>query len=250
MKLVDVSGFLGNWPFRSVSRSAAELKADLKSVGVAQAWVSSVSAAFQYDPMQENERLAKSVAGDDFFVSVAVINPAAEGFLRDAQQLLRQFNFRAVKLTPNYHGYTLDHPGVIELAKGHPQLPLCIQMRLQDERGHHPLMKVPGVPAQAIVDLARKVPEARIIACAPYLPELKILAQAPNVWAELSFCENGQSLNTALEHMTADRLLFGSHAPLHYPAAEAAKLAGGLDIPDEVLAQIASGNAQQLMPKK
>lgn len=250
MKLVDVSAFLGHWPFRAVSRTASEMKADLQGVGIQRAWIASLDAFFHPDPTAANDALAQAAGGDAFFCPLAVINPAVYGWEKQIEHA-RKNAFRGWKISPNYHGYDVsgDLAASIATLAAQASLPLCIQMRLQDERGHHPLMKVPGVPAQAIVELAKKVPQAKIVACAPYMSELKILAQAPNIWAELSFAESGQSLNDALTHLPANRLLFGSHAPLHYPAAEAAKLSGGLDIPEEVLAQIAHGNAQDLIPR-
>jgi len=248
MKLVDVSAFCGSWPFRDVQRTAAELKSDLQKVGVAHAWLTHIEGMFRPDPTHDNEALLNEVKGDGFFSYLAVINPAISGWERQVERA-RELSFHGWKLSPNYHGYDLGGDAATTLAKiaAESHVPLCIQMRMQDERGQHALMKVLGVPAQGIVELARKVPSAQIVACAPYLSELKILGQAPNVWSELSFCESGQSLNDALKHVPANRLLFGSHSPLHYPAAAAAKISGGIDISDEVLAQVAEGNARDLI---
>ena len=46
---------------------------------------------------------------------------------------------------------------------------------------------------------------------------------SPNIRAELSFVESGFLLHDALGHLGPDRLLLGSHAPIHMIAPNAAK---------------------------
>jgi predicted TIM-barrel fold metal-dependent hydrolase len=250
-RLIDTSVFSGSWPFRAPrERTPAALKAHLQPLGVTQAWVASAEAILFPDPMQANEPLAEAVAGDGFFLPVATIDPTLATARRDARTCLERLGFGALKLAPNYHQYVLADARVAELVAlaSERDVPLCVQLRMMDERSHHPLMKVPGVPVEEVVALAQRHPEARFLVCGSYGQQLRPLRDAANVWAEISFVESGQALAGALEALGPDRLVFASHSPLFYFEAEAAKLdVAAEDVPATVLQAVRSTNAQTLL---
>ncbi len=251
MSLIDTSAFCGHWPFRRAqARSAAELKTLLTNGGVTRAWVSPLESVFYNDPMDANEELNSDIRGDEFFVQCGVINVTLASFHRDTLASMDDLNCHAIKIFPNYHGFDLSDPRVTELAEmtAEEGLPLCVQMRMQDERAHHPLVKVPGVPPLSVVALASANPKSRVLACAAYLSELKTLAGAPNIWCETSFAENGETLKNALGAVSPNRLVFGSHSPLHYLPAGVAKLNAEMaGATAEQVAAVAAGNAVELL---
>jgi predicted TIM-barrel fold metal-dependent hydrolase len=101
---------------------------------------------------------------------------------------------------------------------------------------------------EEVVELAQNHPEARFLVCGAYGHQLGLLRDAANVWAEISFVESGQALAGALEALGPDRLVFGSHSPLFYFEAEAAKLdVAAEDVPPAVLQAVRSTNAQALL---
>jgi hypothetical protein len=249
--LIDTSVFSGCWPFRAFrERTPAALKAHLEPLGVTQAWVASAEAILFPDPMQANEPLAEALGGDGFFLPVAIIDPTLATARRDARTCLERLGFRALKLVPNYHQYALADARVEELVALACQrdVPVCVQLRMMDERSHHPLMKVPGVPAEEVVALAQKHQRARFLVCGAYGQQLRLLRDAANVWAEISFVESGQALAGALQALGPDRLVFGSHSPLFYFEAEAAKFdVAAEDVPPSAIAAVRSTNAQTLL---
>jgi uncharacterized protein len=251
MTLIDTSAFCGHWPFRRLPvRGTAEVKALLSAGGVTRAWVAPLEGVFYHDPMDANEELNSDLRGDEFFVQCGVINVTLASFHRDALACLDELNCGAIKLFPNYHGYDLADARVKELAAlaAEENLPLCIQMRMQDERGHHPLVKVPGVPALSVVALAQACPQTRILACGPYLNEMKTLSGAPNIWCETSFAENGETLKNVLAAVAPGRLVFGSHSPMYYLAANVAKLNPEMaGASAEQVAAISAANAAALL---
>ena len=249
--LVDASVFCGYWPFRHLrQRTPAALKRHLQERGVCQAWVASAEAVLYPDPMQGNEPLFKEIAGDDFFVAVATVNPTLATWMRDAVACIDRWGCHALKLAPNYHSIALSDPRVADVVDFAQDagLPVCMQLRMMDERSHHPLMKVPGVPAEALAALACEHPKARFLACAAYRTDLSVLGRAPNIWAEISMVESGQTLRDALDLIDARRLVFGSHSPFLYFEAVAAKLdVNPVDVDHAVVRAIRDSNARELL---
>lgn len=252
--LADVSVFAGAWPFRRLNPTdPAGLKARLAAGGVTQAWIASAAAVFHADPMPANEDLAEAIAtakAEAFYIKVAVLDPSLPGWRADAARCLDALGFRAIKLLPNYHRYALDGAaaGACVAFAAERQVPVCVQLRMEDERGHHPLVKVPGVEAKDVAALAARHPAARILACGAYGKDLKVLAGPENLWAETSFAESGQALRDAVQAFGARRLCFASHSPLYVLEAETAKLSvDAQDVSPEELAAIRSGNAEALL---
>ena len=249
--LIDASVFCGYWPFRDLRpRTPAALKRHLQGQSVCQVWVASAEAVLYPDPMQGNEPLFEEIAGDDFFVAVAIVNPSLATWMRDAVACLDRWGCRALKLAPNYHSIALSDPrvaDVVDFAQD-ADVPICVQLRMMDERSHHPLMKVPGVPPEALVALACEHPQARFLACAAYRTDLSVLGHAPNVWAEISMVESGQALRDALGLIDSRRLVFGSHSPFLYFEAVAAKLdVDPIDVDHAVVRAIRAPNARELL---
>jgi len=249
--LVDTSVFCGYWPFRCLAQRTPEaLEGHLQSKGVIQAWVAATEAILYPDPMQANEPLFEAISGDGFFVPVAILDVTLATWRRDAERCLRKWGCRALKLAPNYHGYELSDSGVSELltVAREADIPVCVQMRMMDERAHHPLMKVPGVPAADVVRVAQGDPEVRVLACGAYRHDLPELSEASNVWVELSSVEGGQTLRSAVETMGAEKLVFGSHSPFYYFEAVLAKLdVAPSDVSAETVLAVREANARALL---
>jgi predicted TIM-barrel fold metal-dependent hydrolase len=188
-----------------------------------------------------------STNSGDFRISIVpVINPVLPHWREHFVNLLHEHGslIAGVRIVPNYHDYHLGLSGVGELAKicVANDIPLCIQVRMQDERSHHPLLKVPGVKIASVVMLAAEQPDLRIVVCGAYNAELPQMSLAPNVFVELSFVESGETLPNALKHIDPSRLLFATHYPVHDPAPAVAKLGGDVSL-EPTIRTIASDNA-------
>jgi predicted TIM-barrel fold metal-dependent hydrolase len=249
--LIDTSVFCGYWPFRCLPhRTPNELKAHLEAKRVTQAWVAAAEAILYPDPMQANEPLFQALGEHGFFLPVGIIDVTVATWGRDAQTCLGQWGCRVLKLVPNYHQYELSDPRVAEFVAlaEEANVPVCIQVRVMDERSHHPLMKVPSVPAADVAELASRHPHVRFLACGAYQANLTPLSEAPNVWAEISLVESGQALKTAVDALGPRRVVFGSQSPLLYFDAVAAKLnVEPADVPAEVVRAVRERNAAELL---
>lgn len=243
--LIDVNVSLGHWPFqRFAQRNVAELDAHFAQEGITEAWVSSLDAVLYPDADQCDEELFARLELFPRLRPVKTINPALGNF----RQSFAAFPaVHAIKLLPNYHQYNLADERVAELmslaARRHTLI--LVQMRLDDVRNQYPLMKVPAVPAEQIVQLALAFPHVHFIALGAYHDELSTLVAADNVMADLSFLELLRTVESALARFPASRLLFGSHTPMLYTRAAVLKWQLA-DVPEPVRHQIARGNALRL----
>jgi hypothetical protein len=106
--IVDCNVSLGHWPFRRLrDADPAGFVRWMDDCGVTQAWVAPFEALL-FGPVQEaNEMLAEALEGyEDRLIQVPVVNPAYPGWEDDLRELLEQPG-PALRLLPNYHGYSL-----------------------------------------------------------------------------------------------------------------------------------------------
>lgn len=246
----DASAFLGTWPFAGVPGFTHDgLIAEDQAVGIDGAALSPVEAVLQPEPMAANRRLLAVLAERTptafTALAVPVINPSLAGWESHFQECRQRGGtlLRAIKLAPNYHDYALDAPFVDDLAGAclAQNLTICLQVRMEDERMHHPAMRVAPVAPAAVTALASRHPLLRILVCGSYMAELTAYRDAPTIQAELSFVESGMTLRDALQRLGPERLLIGTHAPIHMIAANAAKLDAD-EIDPVARAQIAQQN--------
>jgi predicted TIM-barrel fold metal-dependent hydrolase len=249
----DASAFVGNWAFSlAPAITATDLIAQLRVTGITGAAFAPIEAVLAPEPMAANRRLfAALAAGPGSFVRVALpmLNPSLPGWEADFAACIEGGGamVRGVKITPNYHNYTLDSPSITALARrcAMQRIALCIQVRMVDERSHHPLMKVPAVPPAAVAEFAGRHDSLPMLVCGAYMSELAAYRAYANVSAELSFVESGWLLRDALGFLGGDRLLLGTHAPLHTAAAGVAKLSSD-ELDDETYARISRRNFERI----
>ena len=229
----DASAFLGTWPFAGGSPpTLTELLGEYRAVGIDAAALSPVEAVLQPEPMAANLRLFTPIErGARTAVAVwavPIINPTLPGWEQHLATCRRVGGerVRAIKIVPGYHDYALDHPALDQLARAclDHGLGLCVQVRMEDERMHHGRMHVPRVEPAAVVALAQRCPTLAILVCGSYMAELASYRDTLTIRAELSFVESGMLLPDALRQLGADRLLVGTHTPIHMIAPNAAKL--------------------------
>lgn len=252
MTLFDVNAWTGMWPFTAVRQTGLDdLVSQLRAVGVSGAMVSPLNAVLGPDPMLANvDLLAEMSAANvgDFQLRVApVVDPSLPGWERDLADLVTHDIVAAVRMVPNYHGYDVDGPVALDFVRAATAagLPVVVQLRVLDERAHHPLMKVPAVPVTAVAALAAAVPTATLVLAGVFQAELAAIAGLPNVLAELSSVESGDALGNAIAALGSDRLLLGTHAPVYEPAVAIAKVLRG-GVSEDVQWAIGGGNAAKV----
>ncbi len=242
--IFDVNVGLGRWPFaRFAEDTPSRLDRALAAEGIERALVWNPEAALYEEPDECNRALARALARRPRLVPVPVASPR----VGSAALILERPGIPAVRLVPNYHAYRLiDEPAVALCAAAAARsLPVMVQMRIEDERGHHELFKVPGVPVQDIEALALRLPGLTIVALCTYFAEAVHLALVPNVYVDISCVETLDTLGQLCAKVPAGKVLFGSHAPWQYARAAVRKLGTG-SISDTDREAIASATAVRL----
>jgi predicted TIM-barrel fold metal-dependent hydrolase len=231
--MIDVNVYLSRWPFRRVNYDdAASLVEKLRSVGVTQAWCGSFDALLHRDAAAVNTRLVsecRSVSGG-LLEPIGMVNPKFPDWQEDMRRCHEVHRMRGIRLHPNYHGYKLDDPLLVELLAKSTERKLIVQiaMTMEDERTQHPLVQVPHVDPAPLAEALDKVPTARVVLLNAFrklrVAELDRFAASRRVWFDIATLEGTNGLERLVQQIGHERILFGSFAPLYYWEAAELKL--------------------------
>ncbi len=223
--IVDVNVHLGRWPFRRVKGDEpAELLAKLKAQGVESAWAGNFDALLHRDLAAVNARLAEDCQhhGKDLLLPFGTVNPALPFWEDDLQRCRERYHMPGIRLYPAWHGYRLDHPSFAALLNAASEKGLIVQLdlRLEDERTVHPLLRLHPINLAPLVDLVASLPRLRLVLLnhggIVNADLLKKLIRAGQVYVDIATVEGLGGVATLLQTVPADRVLFGSHFPFFY----------------------------------
>lgn len=226
--MIDADVLAGHYPFRPFPHPSTDLhriKDYLQARGMQRACLASLHAVFYADPQQGNAELLPPIVQDSFFLPVGTINPSLHNWRVTLARCVEEYGCRMVRLLPNYHSYSLADAFVADfLAEAQRrQVLVAIVKRLEDERMHHLLMKVPGVENREILALAAAHPAPLLIQSA-YFAEIQELAASPHLYFDLAFAETMNIMQRLTQVVGIDRLLFSTHTPFFYPEAAIGKV--------------------------
>ena len=109
--LIDVSTYVGHWPFRKVDGATLnELAPVLAKHKITHAIVSNVNGIFYKDAMEGNLELyeeLKNYKGEVEFIPFAVINPSYINWREDMEKCVKELGFKGFDFTPAYHKHVL-----------------------------------------------------------------------------------------------------------------------------------------------
>jgi len=147
--LIDVSTYVGHWPFRKVDGATLnELAPVLAEHKITHAIVSNVNGIFYKDAMEGNLELyeeLKNYKGEVEFIPFAVINPSYINWREDMEKCVKELGFKGFDFTPAYHKHvlgevcTLSDPCYKEAFKfaGELGVPVRVENEYENFRQHH-----------------------------------------------------------------------------------------------------------------
>lgn len=233
--IVDVSTFVGAYPYRHLPDStAASLLGEMDRIGVDEAWVGHLSSFLYRDPAPATEALLRALddAGQRLR-PVPTVHPGLPSWTEDLERA-RDAGAPAVRLYPMHQGLAPAGPEMQEAVSGAGALglPVILTVRFEDGRQRHPLDIAADLPPSAVRTLARIGSDVRLLvthAGRDFVEEVHfgltpdeaclVLWDVTWIWGPPY-----DDLHTLVATVGADRFAFGTGAPLRIPDATPAKL--------------------------
>jgi predicted TIM-barrel fold metal-dependent hydrolase len=253
--IVDVSAYIGAYPFRLVPRAAPDdLLREMDRLGITQAWVGDLAAPWHRDPRASNRQLVDRLAAHpDRLIAVPTVHPGLPRWDTDVATVA-DGGAPAIRVYPCQQG--VDPAGgemhALVLAAAERQLPVVLTVRFEDLRQRHPRDAAPDLPAAAVRQLARVSPDARLLvthAERDFIEEVHFgLApdEASRVLWEFSWVWGPPEDHLAglLEHVGDRRFTFGTGMPLRIGDGALAKL-DLLDLSGTRRQRLTAGNLRE-----
>jgi hypothetical protein len=265
--IIDVNINLGHWPTRrSPCDELPKLLAKLQSHGVVEAWAGSYDGVFHQDLTNVNNRLAAAcTSGVPLGVPLAPpvpirlipfgeINPLLPNWEDELDRCVAVHHMPGVRLHPNYHGYSLNHPEFPKLLKAAAARNLIVTLAtlMEDERMMHPLLRVPPVDLKPLPPLVAQVAGLKLVLLNSLTSAVRgdlldRLLDSGQVYVEIAMLEGVGGIENLLKHVPLERILFGSNAPSFYFDSSLFKLQES-PLPAAHLRAISRDNARRLIP--
>jgi len=155
---------------------------------------------------------------------------------------------KALRLFPNYHGYSLEDVTSLWDPIHTTGLVTIIQTRMEDPRRQHPASVVEDVAVKQILELGGKRPDLKLVIGGARTGDIRsaseVLRGNENLYADVSQADGLDAVKVMVEDGLAESLLFGSHAPLFIPHSAVARVI--TDIDDDLADAILGRNAARL----
>lgn len=252
--IVDTNITLFQWPFRRLPLDDVDaLLHKLRDLGIAQAWAGSFEGLLHRDITAVNRRLAETCRRYPELVPIGSINPTLPDWQEDLRRCIEDHDMPGVRLHPNYHGYGLDDPRFAQLLDRAAESGRLVQIAaaMEDTRTQHPSLRAEEVDLTPLASLMRQRTAARVQILNARLrtPLLQRLTENAAIWFDTARVEGTDGVAELLRTVSADRVMFGSHAPFLIPEAALIRVHES-DLDEEPLGMLLSANAHQVRSQR
>ena len=229
--IIDTNVNLFKWPFRRMKYGETKsLVAKLRHHRITKAWAGNFEALFSKSINEVNARLAEEcrVNGEGVLIPFGTVNLAWPDWEEDLRRCDEVHRMPGIRLYPTYQTFDLSHVEFPRLMKQATDRGMIIQIAgdMEDSRVHHPIVLTREVSFDPLIDIMKKIPQARIQLLnwneRVNRELLKKLISETSVVLDISWLESTGALGRLIEGnswsgpetpVPVERLLFGSHAP-------------------------------------
>lgn len=241
MKIIDVHGHLGKWPFPQEDVSAKQMVAELKRVGISQIIISS-GLAIVYDFREGNRRLAEEISPHpELFGYVTVNANYPKESVTELDLYLKHDKFVGAKMHPIYSHQKANSRGGRYLARAVAERGVPLLVHTYSSALESPWNVLP---------LAEENPDLVIVMAHmggdAWFDGIAVACAATNLYLDpVASWADADKIKLAAQEIGANRILFGTDYTLFDPQ----QTLGMLEDTDLTLEQkemIAHGNAERL----
>lgn len=253
--IIDTNVTLSRWPFRRLpGDETADLVARLRARGITQAWAGSFDGLLHRDIGGVNARLADECRrhGAGILIGFGSVNPKLPDWRDDLRRCAEEYGMPGIRLHPNYHDYGLNDPEFAQLLEAAAARKLIVQIAvsMEDARTQHPLLRVPLVDPGPLLARTPEVPVVLLNWWSALRgPKLTPFAARSNVFFDIATVEGIEGIARLTERIPAERIVFGSHAPLFTLDAALLKMRES-GLAAESAARIFEENAKHLLARR
>ena len=221
MNKFDINCLIGHWPFRRIDKGTLEgIRKIHAETGITGGYVSSLNSIFYNDPFEGDEELHEIIKGTEY-QHILTVNPTFPAIAEDIQKGIDQFDIKGVKIYPGYHQYRLDSTHVdnlCDILKSH-DIPLFINMRMEDERLNYLIQPVAPIKAE-LEKLISSHPDNKIVLLSIRSGELNGLYDAITKHGNVYFDTSGLKeslfvIEKLLQTFSPEKMIYGSQYPLN-----------------------------------
>ena len=252
----DVNAFLGRYPFRRAPGGSPQAVIEgMDRTGIAEAWISNLSAIFWRDPTEGNAVLYQAAEYQLRFKPVPAIHPGLANWPAVLQEAVDR-KAPSLRSDPTYYALQPDGAEMRELAAacGAAGMPLLMAVRLEDGRQRHPNDVAAELPPSAVRALLRVHPGVRLIithADRDFIEQVHFgstPAEAARVLWDICWIWGPPEdhLQILLGTIGVERFTLGTGMPIRLPENVLAKL-DLLDLSADDRTRLESGNLQAFL---
>ena len=253
--IIDVSAYMGLWPYWKVKTTTPEALIEvMRSVGVDKLVVASNRGIF-YDCDEGNEETAEAVQRHPKeLIGFATLSPLyrdADSVKANLRNLIDRRGLRGLKLFPAYHTYKVRDRFVEPLLEEavRLRLPVLVPVRLSMNWSYKNFFGRPVLQDVGdILSLADRFSKlSLIVGCVNYTELTDLITGAKrldNIFVETSGLQSG--FEVLVESIGAEKVLLGTGMPVQYPSVGLTKVLQA-EIGQDAKELILGRNAEKLL---
>ncbi len=225
--MLNVSTYMGHWPFRPLTTETLDGVAALAAKeGSTHIITANLNGLFYMDCQKANTELyaqLQSYKGDVKVLPFAMINPTYIGWEKDLATCLDTYGFKGVEIAPAYHGYEWNNPALLSFYKmcGEQNIPVRISNSFENHRQRVHL-DVQGELASEMPKVLKADKRTTAIILQTFPVSIKNLAvdfaEHKNLYIDISriMAMTKGSFLKQLCNYPIDRFCYGSLLPFQY----------------------------------